>query len=520
MLRCADICPAFPFVLPQCDETQPQCLRCKSKARQCTYTHLLSQYNPFAPQHQHQKQQQQQQRPDQALQLHAPTPDNLHQQRLICRANRIPALHATTRADDMLLEQGSEIFHHYTHVVVTIDPEHHSSEQFWRWDQAVRAFAPSHDFLYYAALTLASLHRSIMYQQHAPSNDAEPARHVALASAYQARALAGFAPAVARLQGGRKGNWGDADALLTCSSIILASSFVFPPAPGQDVLDQARQVIQLFYGTAALYQRTWDDGGGDPDSEIGAFVRARVRAAEELGDGAAAPEAEESLGRVVDAVLERAAAACVAALDVGAEGGCRLAYPSPLSDTGAAQYATPQGLAAEDDDPLSTFLPAISALRLLVRRLVLRPRLHTMVLEWPASLPNSYLAALERRDPLALVVLAHWARCLAGLKHMWWVSRWGTTVIRAVVDKLCGGYVQDEIFDADLLSGVEVPVALGGEAATAGLSGAEVAPEAGAEARAGAGTTSGSAAAARSWRPCLEWPARELGDAVAFCWHR
>ncbi|EKG16830.1 hypothetical protein MPH_05932 [Macrophomina phaseolina MS6] len=312
-----------------CDETQPQCLRCKSKGRRCTYTHLLSQYNPFA--------QQEPERPQEhrapERQLHAPAPGNAYQQRLVCRANRIPVHRATTRADHLLLEQGGEIFHHYTTVVITVDPEYHVSEQFWRWDKAVRAFAPSHDFLYFAALALASLHRAIMYQQHAPLNHAERARHVALAAAYQDRAFASFAPAVASLlhrgeeaaPATRTRRHDDVDALLTCSSIILASSFVFPPAPGQDMLDHARQVIRLFCGTYALYKRTWEAGA--PASEIGDFVRDRVRAGEELGDGRPAPDAEESLGRVVDVVLERtSAAAAIVAASSDADARCMSAW--------------------------------------------------------------------------------------------------------------------------------------------------------------------------------------------------
>ncbi|GME37735.1 hypothetical protein GTA08_BOTSDO04266 [Neofusicoccum parvum] len=418
----------------KCDETQPRCLRCKSKGRDCTYTHLLSAHDPFAAQQQQQQQQQQRH--------HAPVPPL--QQRLVCRAN---TLHASSTASPAQLEHSSVIFHHYMHVVTTVSPAHVQSEQLWRWDCAVRSFAASHAFLYHAALTYAALHRADLHRQAGSAPD-EAARHVALAARHQTLSLAGFAPAVAAMLR-REDSTADVDAdpVLTCSSLILACAFVFPPAPGQHPLDQARQVIRLFQGTQALYARTWTASPGSGSSSISAYVRARVEAGESLGDGASTPAAEASLA----AVEERARA------------------------------ATPP-----DDDVLL----ALARLRLLVRRLAARPGLHTIALHWPADLPPAFVDALARREHLALVVLAHWAACLARMRHLWWVSRWGAGVVRAVVDEVCG---------SDAVAG-----------------GAAAAADGGAETAAGRG-----GAAAGEWRRCLEWPARALGgEADAVCWHR
>ncbi|KAL1625463.1 hypothetical protein SLS56_007357 [Neofusicoccum ribis] len=420
----------------KCDETQPRCLRCKSKGRDCTYTHLLSAHDPFAAQQQQQRH-------------HAPVPPL--QQRLVCRAN---TLHASSTASTAQLEHSSAIFHHYMHVVTTVSPAHVQSEQLWRWDRAVRSFAASHAFLYHAALTYAALHRADLHR--AAGSEAEAARHVALAARHQTLSLAGFTPAVAAMVRHQGEGSADVDPVLTCSSLILACAFVFPPAPGQHPLDQARQAIRLFQGTQALYARTWTGSAGG--SEISAYVRARVEAGESLGDGASAPAAEASLA----AVVERARA------------------------------TTP----AADDDVLAP----LARLRLLVRRLAARPGLHTIALHWPADLPPAFGDALARREPLALVVLAHWAACLARMRHLWWVSRWGAGVVRAVVDEVCG---------SDAVAGGAAAEADGGAETTAAAAAA-------AAAAAGRG-----GAAAREWRRCLEWPARALGgEADAVCWHR
>lgn len=332
------------------------------------------------------------------------------------------------------------------HVVTTVSPAHVQSEQLWRWDRAVRSFAASHAFLYHAALTYAALHRADLHR--AAGSEAEAARHVALAARHQTLSLAGFAPAVAAMLRRREDSAAadaDVDPVLTCSSLILACAFVFPPAPGQHPLDQARQVIRLFQGTQALYARTWSGTPGSSSNSISAYVRARVEAGESLGDGASAPAAEASLA----AVVERARATTPADNDV---------------------------------------LAPLARLRLLVRRLAARPGLHTIALHWPADLPPAFVDALARREPLALVVLAHWAACLARMRHLWWVSRWGAGVVRAVVDEVCGS-----------------------DGAAGGADG-------GAETAAAAGR---GGAAAGEWRRCLEWPARALGgEADAVCWHR
>ncbi|KAB2569080.1 Autophagy-related protein 2 [Lasiodiplodia theobromae] len=582
----------------KCDETQPRCLRCKSKGRKCTYTHLLSQYNPFDP---HQNQ------------ATTPSLTSPQQQPLICRANRISAPgrgngNTVSFWDMSLLDEGGEIFHHYVHVVTITDPTHRVSEGFWRWDKAVQAFAPSHDFLYYAVLTFASLHRSELYQRcinnKSNSNAAAAASArqqrdhlVALASAYQSRAIASFTPAVTEMQRAQKRNKGLAvrkdevgsqnasatDAVLTCSSLILAAAFAFPPAPGQDMIDRARQVIHLFLGTFALYERAWeedDDGenrGPSPSpspttssfaaggtSDIGAYVRDRVRAGEELGDGLPAPEAEASLERVVDAVLLRAATSSNTNTSAQSSSSSNsyscstflamlnptLLYQSPLSPSSSSSPSSPPPPPLDPSSPLPTFLPPIQALRLLFRRLQARPALHTIALRWPAHLPRSFLAALERdgrgrsRDPLALVVLAHWARCLAGFTHLWWISQWGAKVVRAVAAEVLGrgddvgggGGLGGEASSSGVVEGgeeegwAETTLAAGsgsvGRERSGGGAGGSGGMRVVAEAAEAAGETGGGAVAAaaaaeaNAWRACLEWPVRGLGDAEAACWYR
>ncbi|KAL0254526.1 hypothetical protein SLS55_010003 [Diplodia seriata] len=538
----------------------PRCLRCKSKGRKCTYTHLLSEYNPFDPH---------QQTPRRQPHHAATTPilTSSQQQPLICRANRIYAPGSSTGAilspfDAALLEEGGAVFHHYVHVVKVIDPAHHASEQMWRWEKAIRAFAPSHDFLYYAVLAFASLHRSVLYRRsinkNTPSAGDAVARQqsdhlVAIASAYQSRALAAFAPAVASLQhaaqkgtnegmgvrnsrndgggGGGGQNASLTDAVLTCSSIILASSFSFPPAPGEDVIDQARQVLQLFLGTFAVYDRAWEMDKKDRDeserenrgrypapssssssnSDIGSYVLERMRAGEELGDGLPAPEAEASLDRVVDAVLLRAATTTTTFPPSSSSQSSSPTFLAMLNPTLLYHTSTPTPTpspislipqppppppapANNNTDPLSTFLPPLTALRTLFRRLAARPRLHTIALRWPAHLPAAFMhTALARRDPLALVVLAHWARCLAGFRGLWWVSRWGVRVVRAVVGEVLGGSK----------SKTTQRVGEGGGGGAGAGRGRTVG---GAEAR---------AAEADVWRACLEWPVRGLGGGGA-----
>ncbi|CZR52466.1 uncharacterized protein PAC_02343 [Phialocephala subalpina] len=65
-----------------------------------------------------------------------------------------------------------------------------------------------------------------------------------------------------------------------------------------------------------------------------------------------------------------------------------------------------------------------------------------MVLGWPITCNQEYIALLGSRQPLALVILAHYAVILHEMRDSWWVREWGSQLIHDV-HQIVGDYWQD-----------------------------------------------------------------------------
>lgn len=64
----------------------------------------------------------------------------------------------------------------------------------------------------------------------------------------------------------------------------------------------------------------------------------------------------------------------------------------------------------------------------------------TVVLSWLAAIPREFPTLLVRRQNLALVVLAHYAVLLHGLRNVWWCKSWGVELVGFISRSLEGGW--------------------------------------------------------------------------------
>lgn len=55
-----------------------------------------------------------------------------------------------------------------------------------------------------------------------------------------------------------------------------------------------------------------------------------------------------------------------------------------------------------------------------------------ILIGWLYRLPRDFVAQLERKDPLALVILAHWAGLLKYMESVWFMKGWGEHVLNGV----------------------------------------------------------------------------------------
>ncbi|EYE89998.1 Zn(II)2Cys6 transcription factor domain-containing protein [Aspergillus ruber CBS 135680] len=71
-----------------------------------------------------------------------------------------------------------------------------------------------------------------------------------------------------------------------------------------------------------------------------------------------------------------------------------------------------------------------------------------ILIGWLYRLPRDFVAELERKNPLALVILAHWAGLLKYMESVWFMRGWGEHVLNGVCAFL----------PADLLGWIEWPM--------------------------------------------------------------
>lgn len=53
-------------------------------------------------------------------------------------------------------------------------------------------------------------------------------------------------------------------------------------------------------------------------------------------------------------------------------------------------------------------------------------------LSWILRIPSAYLDLLPSREPLALIILAHYCVVLFHLRERWWMGNWGAMVLQEI----------------------------------------------------------------------------------------
>ena len=64
----------------------------------------------------------------------------------------------------------------------------------------------------------------------------------------------------------------------------------------------------------------------------------------------------------------------------------------------------------------------------------------SLVFIWCATVPAEFVARLRERDPMALVVLAHWAVLLHSVSAQWWASERGKLLVETIYQELDDGW--------------------------------------------------------------------------------
>ena len=59
-----------------------------------------------------------------------------------------------------------------------------------------------------------------------------------------------------------------------------------------------------------------------------------------------------------------------------------------------------------------------------------------LIQTWPMDVGASMIDMLAAKDPVALVVLAHYAVILHHLHNLWWIRDWGTRILHEILDSV------------------------------------------------------------------------------------
>lgn len=82
------------------------------------------------------------------------------------------------------------------------------------------------------------------------------------------------------------------------------------------------------------------------------------------------------------------------------------------------------------DSERDTYSLAIQGLKECFKRISSKDRDKGMVLSWPISVSQEYIAFLRSRQPMALVILAHYGVILDEIRDAWWAMGWGSRLIQ------------------------------------------------------------------------------------------
>ncbi|KAL1961119.1 hypothetical protein VTO42DRAFT_3064 [Malbranchea cinnamomea] len=275
-----------------------------------------------------------------------------------------------------------ELMHHYatqTYQTMANTADH---KELWRTEVPKEAIA--HPFLMHGLLALAALHLADLSQN---GDEARRRKYTELATAHQNVALAKFRPQLNNITSS------NCHAVFAFSSLIAALAFAFSRSTanlrkGEPVTEVIEDIF-LFRGVEGVLASHWETIQA---GKLGSLIfRARD------------PSYFQPLSRDVIDALDR------------------------LHECNGKNVTH---ISEEEKD---AYNHAIRELRISFQR---SPASLESVFRWPIILPESYLALLKNRKPMALVILAHYCVILEGLDAYWWAAGWSGHLFEAIYRSL------------------------------------------------------------------------------------
>ncbi|KAJ6016385.1 hypothetical protein N7540_010976 [Penicillium herquei] len=99
----------------------------------------------------------------------------------------------------------------------------------------------------------------------------------------------------------------------------------------------------------------------------------------------------------------------------------------------AALHELQNASCSQVNEHYHTFTSTIDCLEKLLGQLDSEGEMISRSFAWVCEVPAEYISLLQKHDPLALVILAHYCVVLYRLRQRWWISSWGELVIQSIL---------------------------------------------------------------------------------------
>ncbi|KAK2752713.1 fungal Zn binuclear cluster domain-containing protein [Colletotrichum kahawae] len=377
----------------KCDEGQPSCGRCRKKGRTCTYRHLLAPYDAS----------ERRLAGDAHLILRAGSLSSAEGEQQNTSETEIVGIHRSPPRFGTTGLPSSDpteqlLLHHYFGHLASL-----SFGSVDKWDivpafrQAVTRHVLTEAYVNQVVLAFAATHLASVYS---PVFRNGSAPQLVTALKYKASTLELFRPALASSL-----TPSSCESGMAAAGLLVACEFALPMMDNgflgvEDQVEALSRIASLFQGAVALFRmgcRGPRVGEGSPALQIRKTVF--ISLINEL------PwvEAEESVENVLEIVRSR----------------------------GDGEHARRDVL-----------LEAGEKLQVALRRVAAARGSYNVACMWLGMVPSTYIELVTAKDPLALVLMAHWAVCLKGidLERAWWLRGWPEMIIRTVINSIGEAY--------------------------------------------------------------------------------
>ncbi|KAI0836036.1 hypothetical protein F5Y06DRAFT_299138 [Hypoxylon sp. FL0890] len=388
-----------------CDQQQPSCARCQKKGQVCTYRHLTSSYDPFrnynegplsctpsnvVP------------TPSQSVVVPylttgaslpwqspstAPWSDSTSSQTDVSPLSSftVTPFYDGLSAFDPVTEQ--LLYHFSTEVSLVFTSSEVQVEVLSCFHDAVTRHSFVYPYVYHAMLTVSALHLA----SHTPalgSTSQARSPHLVTALAHKASALETLRSMVSSITAST------CEPALAASGLLTVCAFaLLPTGVASDVIDLLGQIMTLYRGTLAIFhfgRQNSSTASNATVSRVRQFFLTAIAVKKPW------PRAEAAVDKVLAKIIM---------LDESSEGARR--KKSALLDAGLK-------------------------LKAALKRVAGARGVYNVACMWLAMVHPTFNESVTARDPLSLILLAHWVVALKYVKHIWWAQGWPEWTLQAV----------------------------------------------------------------------------------------